>query len=211
MLNKKLPKLHFISQGQKPEEHLKSIEDACQAGCQWVQLRMKNTNFQEYLETALMAKEISSKYNTMLTINDNPRVALESKADGLHLGKEDISPREAREILGDIIIGGTANNWEDILRLSKEPVDYIGLGPLRFTTTKEKLSPILGVEGYKNLTQKMKSQGINLPILAIGGILTEDIPNLLDAGVWGIAVSGLIVNAEDKKAVCRAICDALEK
>lgn len=208
MPNKTFSKLHYISQGINP---LETIENACQAGCKWVQLRMKNTTFQEYLDTAIAAKEICQKYQALLTINDNPQVAFQAKADGLHLGKEDMSPSEARKIVGDIILGGTANNWDDILRLSQEKVDYIGLGPFAFTTTKEKLSPILGLEGYIELIQKMKSHDIQIPVLAIGGIELKDIPSLVNAGVWGVAVSGLITNADNKKAVCEAINLCFEK
>ena len=116
-----------------------------------------------------------------------------------------MSPSEARKIVGDITIGGTANSWEDILYLAEQKVDYIGLGPFRFTSTKENLSPILGIEGYDLLLQKMKNAKIDIPVLAIGGIELEDIPYIMDIGVWGIAVSGLLTNAEDKKAVCDAI------
>lgn len=209
MSKQDLPKLHYVSQSKAGLTHLKAIKNACQAGCKWVQLRMKNLSFEEYLETAIAAKEICQNYGAKLTINDNAQVALESGADGLHLGKEDMLPTKARAILGDIIIGGTANTWEDVLRLSKEPIDYIGLGPLRYTSTKEKLSPILGLEGYQSILDKMKKASIDLPVYAIGGIELPDIAPVLKTGVYGIAVSGLITNAEDAEVVCGAIFDLL--
>ena len=87
---------------------------------------------------------------------------------------------EARKILGpDIIIGGTANTIDDVIRLHKQGADYIGCGPFRFTTTKKNLSPILGLDGYKSIVLKMKESGINLPIVAIGGITVEDIPAVM--------------------------------
>ena len=89
---KELPQLHFVSQGLMPQEHLDSIDSALKAGCKWVQLRLKDTDFQTYLNTALSAREICNKYNAKLTINDDPQIALRSKADGLHLGKNDMSP-----------------------------------------------------------------------------------------------------------------------
>ena len=174
-----------------------------------MQLRLKKVSYEEYLETAIAAKEICQKHQVKLTINDNTQVALESKADGLHLGKQDMSPSEARKIVGDIIIGGTANTWEDIVYLAEQKVDYIGLGPFRFTNTKETLSPILGIEGYDKLLQKMKIAKIDIPVLAIGGIELEDIQYIVDIGVWGIAVSGLLVNAKDKKKVCDSIFNQL--
>lgn len=205
VIAKEFSKLHYVSQEKEGLTHLQSIENACEGGCRWVQLRMKNVSYQEFLNTAIEAKKICEKYRVKLTINDNVQVALESGADGLHLGKEDRSPSEARKIVGDIIIGGTANSWEDILHLAKERVDYIGLGPFRYTSTKDKLSQILGLEGYAELMKKMKEEAIDIPVLAIGGIGLEDIPSILKTGIWGIAVSGLITNAADKKVICAAI------
>jgi thiamine-phosphate pyrophosphorylase len=204
---RELPQLHFVSQGLMPEDHLDSIDSALKSGCRWVQLRLKDTDFQTYLNTALSAREICNKYNAKLTINDNPQIALRSKADGLHLGKNDMSPSDARIIVGDIIIGGTANTWEDVLELVSQNVNYIGLGPFRFTYTKKNLSPVLGIEGYDNIIQKMKTENIDIPLFAIGGIEQKDIPFILDVGVYGIAVSGLIHNAGDKTAVCKAVND----
>lgn len=84
---------------------------------------------------------------------------------------------EARQILGkDFIIGGTANTFEDVQMHYQAGADYIGCGPFRFTTTKKNLSPILGLEGYKAIVSQMKTAGINLPIVAIGGITYDDIP-----------------------------------
>lgn len=105
---------------------------------------------------------------------------------------------EARNMLGrNRIIGGTANTFEDVERLHRQGADYIGCGPFRFTTTKKNLSPILGLEGYLNITEQMKAHDIQLPIVAIGGILYEDISAIMQTGVTGIAVSGAILNAEN--------------
>lgn len=206
-----LAPLHYVSQSNASLSHLEAIENACKAGCKWVQLRMKNVSYQEYLDTAIAAKAICERHQALLTINDNPKVALASKAGGLHLGKEDMSPTEARKIVGDIVIGGTANAWEDIVRLSKEPINYIGLGPFRYTSTKEKLSPILGLEGYKKLLKKMEENGIDIPVFAIGGIQLEDVEAIQSTGISGIAVSGLITNADDPTAICESINNMFAK
>lgn len=201
-----LPKLHYVSQSKDGLTHLDAITNACKAGCRWVQLRMKDVPLETYIETAIAAKAICQEYQALLTINDNPQVALAAKADGLHLGKEDMKPSEARKIVGEgVVIGGTANTWEDVLRLSKEPIDYIGLGPFRYTATKEKLSPILGKEGYQTIINRMYKEGIELPVFAIGGIALDDIEEMLSTGVFGIAVSGLVTNAADQMAIVAAI------
>ena len=94
--------------------------------------------------------KICRKYNATLILNDHVHLVKEIGANGVHLGKSDMSPVKARELLGsNYIIGGTANNMEDIRQLHKSGVDYIGLGPFRFTRTKKNLAPILGIEGYK--------------------------------------------------------------
>ena len=206
-----LAPLHYVSQANANLSHLEAIEKACKAGCKWVQLRMKKVSYQDYLDTAVAAKTICDRYQALLTINDNPKVALAAKAGALHLGKEDMSPTEARKIVGDIVIGGTANTWEDIVRLSKEPIDYIGLGPFRYTSTKEKLSPILGLEGYKELLKKMEANGIHIPVWAIGGIQLEDVKAIQSTGVSGIAVSGLITNSDNPVAICESINNMFAK
>ena len=118
---------------------------------------------------------------------------------------------EARKILGNgKIIGGTANTIEDIVRLHKQGADYIGCGPFRFTTTKKKLSPVLGLEGYKSIVQNMRDKGIDLPIVAIGGITVADIPAIMATGVTGIALSGAILGAADPVAMTENILKTLE-
>ena len=105
---------------------------------------------------------------------------------------------EARKMLGrSRIIGGTANTYADIERLWRQGVDYIGCGPFRFTTTKQNLSPILGLEGYSSIMKQMAAHNIHLPLVAIGGILLTDVAVILQTGVTGIAVSGAILNAEN--------------
>lgn len=107
----------------------------------------------------------------------------------------DTSIKEARELLGEEkIIGGTANTYEDVVQRFHEKCNYVGLGPFKFTSTKEKLSPIVGLEGYKKIISTLKSEGIEIPIFAIGGILEEDIEPILNTSIYGVAVSGLITN-----------------
>ena len=141
--------------------------------------------------------KLCKKYGVPLIINDNVDIAIKCGADGVHLGKNDMSPDKAREILGSgKIIGGTANTLEDIVSLHSKGVDYIGCGPFRFTTTKQNLSPVLVLEGYREIVSGMKERGIELPIVAIGGICHDDIAAVMQTGVDGIALSGSILRAE---------------
>ena len=119
-------------------------------------------------------------------------------ADGVHLGKNDTPIDEARNILGkEYIIGGTANTIEDIVDIYKSGADYIGCGPFRFTSTKKNLSPIIGLEGYNKIISDIKQRNIDIPIVAIGGIVDEDIQLILNTGINGIALSGCLMNANN--------------
>ena len=194
-----MEKLYYISQGETPLNHLENIEKVCQAGCRLVQLRLKSVSDGIYLETAKKAKKICRTYSATLVINDNVNIAFASDADGIHIGKTDMPPSQAKAIIGSGIIGGTANTLDDCLRLIEQKVDYIGLGPFRYTTTKDKLSPILGLDGYKEIIQKLKVLKKDIPIVAIGGIQSSDFDALFAIGVSGIAVSGLLTDKPESE------------
>ncbi|NIJ43623.1 thiamine-phosphate pyrophosphorylase [Wenyingzhuangia heitensis] len=189
-------KLHYISQGATPKEHIENIQQACLSGAELIQLRLKNLSEKKILKIALEAREITNQFQTRLIINDYYKIAKEVKADGVHLGKTDTCPTEARKHLYTWqIIGGTANTLEDCKTLISKEVDYIGLGPFRFTTTKDNLSPVLGLEGYTVILEELKT---DTPIIAIGGITVEDVKAILKTGVSGIAISGEITKDFNK-------------
>lgn len=171
---------------------------ACRGGVRWVQFRLKKASPTHLREAAIQTQQVCRQYGARFIINDHVQLAKELEADGVHLGQQDLPPMEARRILGNQrIIGGTANTLAQIERLHEEGVDYIGLGPFRFTTTKEKLSPLLGISGYQHILSQCKAKGLHLPIVAIGGIQLADLSLLLQTGVHGIAVSGAICQQED--------------
>jgi thiamine-phosphate pyrophosphorylase len=193
-------KLQYISQGETATEQLKNIQDALDAGCRWVQLRFKKASAEELTDTALQVKKLCADHKAIFIINDHPHLAQEINADGVHLGLSDMSVPDARKIVGtDKIIGGTANTLDDVLRRVHEGCSYIGLGPFRFTQTKEKLSPVLGIKGYEEIMNALVQRSISVPIYAIGGITPEDTPAIMQAGLYGIAVSGIITHHADKK------------
>lgn len=190
--------LHYISQ----PAHTSNILAACDAGCKWIQLRIKNESPATVLPMAEAVKKICDRYQASLIINDYPQVAVAVGATGVHVGKQDMTVAAARAITGNnMIVGGTANTLEDILQHVADGASYVGVGPFRFTTTKQNLSPILGLSGYQQILQALKQKNIAIPVIAIGGILLEDIPALIAAGIHGIAVSGLITQAIHKQTV----------
>lgn len=204
--------LQFITHNNEKYNYIDSALEALKGGCRWIQLRMKDSPEEIVKDTALQLKEYCRKYDARLIIDDYVQVTLETEADGVHLGKNDMSPVEARKILGDkFIIGGTANTFDDIERLIAAGVDYIGLGPFRYTETKKNLSPILGIEGYRNILTSCREQGYTTPIVAIGGITIEDIPEIMNTGVNGIALSGTILRAENPQTETRMIINLINK
>ena len=195
-----IARLHYLTQDAVPHRtHEKQVEIACQNGVKWVQLRIKEADEKEILAIAKRVREITSRYHAKLIVNDYVHIAKEVRADGVHLGKKDMFLQEARKILpSGMILGGTANEEADILRLIKDGAAYIGLGPYRYTSTKKNLSPVLGFEKIKALLPLQKT----VPFIIIGGINLEDAGSILEAGAWGLAVSSAINLAPDmEKAV----------
>ena len=185
-----IPKLHYISQGSVPKEHLDNIQKACTSGAELVQLRLKNISDKKIVQLAHEAREITAHFQTRLLINDHYKIAKEVKADGVHLGKTDACPTVARKHLYTWqMIGGTANTLKDCETLLDKKIDYIGLGPYRTTTTKKKLSPLLGLEGYATILKDLETP---VPFIGIGGITTDDVTAILATGISGIAVSAAI-------------------
>ena len=204
--------LQFISHQNEKMTYLDGIREALAGGCKWIQLRMKGATDEEVRPIALKVKKLYKEQNATFLIDDRVELVKEVGADGVHLGKNDMPIAEARKILGDdFIIGGTANTFEDIKAHYEAGADYIGCGPFRFTTTKEKLSPILGLEGYREIIQKMKAENIDIPIVAIGGITKEDIPEIMKTGVNGIALSGCILNAKDPASETHDIMEMMRE
>lgn len=203
--------LQFITHYTESIGYLDSVRIALEGGCRWVQLRMKNATPDEIRPVALEAQRLCREAGATFIIDDHVELVGELKADGVHLGKNDMPIDEARHMLGpDCIIGGTANTFEDVEMHWRNGADYIGCGPFRFTTTKEKLSPVLGLEGYREVVGRMKGAGISLPIVAIGGITAEDIPAIMQTGVTGIALSGTVLRAADPVAEMKRLIGITE-
>lgn len=192
-------RLQFITHYTETYSYIDSVRIALEGGCRWIQLRMKEAEESLLEKTAITVQQMCKDYGATFIIDDHVLLTKKIKADGVHLGKNDMPIAEARKILGDsFIIGGTVNSFEDILsHLQEVTLDYFGCGPFRFTSTKKNLAPILGFDGYKDLIQKMKEMNIRIPLVAIGGICKGDIPELLQSGVNGIALSGSILHADD--------------
>ena len=203
--------LQFITHYTEKYSYIDSARIALEGGCRWIQLRMKDADASTLEETALIVQKMCKDYGATFIIDDHVLLTKKIKADGVHLGKNDMPIAEARRLLGDsFIIGGTVNSLDDVrATLQSATPDYFGCGPFRFTSTKKNLAPILGHEGYRNIIREMKEGGIRIPLVAIGGIRKEDIPELMADGVHGIALSSSILRAENPVEEMKGIIETL--
>ena len=203
--------LQFITHFTERHAYLDSARIALEGGCRWVQLRMKDADEGLFVATAREVRALCDRFGATFIIDDHAELVGATGADGVHLGKNDMPVAEARLMLGpDIVIGGTANTFDDVKALAEAGADYIGCGPFRFTTTKQRLSPVLSLEGYRRIVRRMRENGISLPIVAIGGITFDDIGPIMRTGVTGIALSGSVLRADDPVAEMRRVVEAVE-
>ncbi len=202
--------IQFITHSNTCYDYVEGARLALEGGCRWIQLRMKDAQEVDFLLAAKQIGAMCKEYGSTFILDDHVEWVGITGADGVHLGKNDMPVDEARNQLGaNRIIGGTANTFEDVERLWRQGANYIGCGPYRFTTTKKNLSPVLGLDGYRHIISKMKAHDINIPVVAIGGILQPDIKDVMATGVSGIAVSGAILNAENPVEEMKRFIDSL--
>ena len=186
-----IPKLHYISQGNTPREHLENIQKACTSGIELVQLCLDITSEKKLLNCAQEAREITSHFQTRLFIKDHSKIAKAVKADGIHITKADSCPtKTSTNLYSWQLIGGTANTIQDCEKLLDKQVNYMYLGPFKATTKGVNL-PILGLNGFTAITDILKT---GTPIMGHGGIITQDVKAILETGLSGIAVSDAITS-----------------
>ena len=187
-----ISKLHYISEGNTPEEHLKHIQSACTSGAELVELRLENVSEEKLLEVAKSAREITFHFQTRLIISENYKIAKEVKAEGVHLKTTDICPTEIRKHLYNWqIIGGTAHTLQNCETLISKDVDYICLGP--FIADKSS-NLALELKGYTAIMDVLNTE---IPIIGYGGIVTDNVKAILETGISGVAVSEAITQNFD--------------
>lgn len=204
-----IPKLHYISQGSSPKQHLENLQKACTSGAELVQLRLKNLSEKKVLKIATEAREITAHFQTRLIINDHYKIAKKVKADGVHLGQMDPCPTEVRKYLHTWqMIGGTANTLQESELLLTKEVDYISLGPFRTSETKNNIGPVLGLNGYTAIIEILKTK---TPIIGVGGITIEDVTAIIATGISGLAVSEEITQNFDTIKMFNQLLNASSK
>lgn len=182
------------------------VELAIQGGVTFVQLREKKKSKEEIIQIAREIKQITDKYQIPFVINDNVEVALEVGADGVHVGQEDMKAVEARRILGDKkIIGVSVHTVEEAVEAQKMGANYIGVGAVFPTSTKKNAVKM------SNKTLQDICQAVDIPVVAIGGIQTENIMELKESGIDGIAVVSAIFSKKDIKQAAKELREMVEQ
>ena len=194
-MNLKLPKIYPITDTRLSGlSHAEQVKRLIDGGANFIQLREKYFAPKAFYADAENALKIARENNVKIIINDRVDIALALKADGVHLGQDDLPPDKAREILGEnAIIGFSTHNLKQAVEALKFPVDYIAIGPVFTTATKENPDNVTGLEGVKKVREKIGG----FPLVAIGGINFENFQSVLESGADSIAiVSGIISKAE---------------
>ncbi|MEW6665464.1 MAG: thiamine phosphate synthase [Thermodesulfobacteriota bacterium] len=200
---KRIGRLHVLTDVvlQGRFSHVELARQAVRGGADTIQFRHKGGSTRWLIDTAREMREVCRKAGVCFIVNDRLDVAIASDADGVHLGQDDFPIPLARKILGnDRIIGGSAATLEEAFRCEEEGADYVGFGPVFPTGSKDDAGPVSGIEGLRTAVRSLK-----LPVVAIGGIHAANIPDVMGAGAWGVAVISAVCCSEDPERAAREL------
>ncbi len=206
---KRIGRLHVLTdtQLQKRFSHVELTEMAIFGGAEAIQFRQKHGSTREMIEEACIMMELCSRAGVNLIINDRIDIAIASNADGVHLGQDDFPIPMARRLLGEgKIIGGSAGNIEEAIKCVNEGADYIGFGPVYPTMSKDDAGPAKGIELMKQLIKR-----IRCPVIAIGGVNTVNLREIIDTGAYGAAVISAVCCAEDPAEAARELREVFDR
>ena len=206
-MNREALRLYLVTNRYQDslESFLKKVETACRSGVTIVQLREKNLTTNQYYQLAKQVKEITDAYQIPLIIDDRLDVCLAVDAAGLHIGDDELPVSVARQVLGsDKILGVTAKTVKRALEAEESGADYLGTGAIFPTTTKEN-APITLISTLKTICQR-----VAIPVVAIGGLTSENIDQLAATGIAGVAVVRDLMQAEDIEAKTQAFLTKLD-
>ena len=206
-MNREALRLYLVTNRYQDslESFFEKVETACRSGVTIIQLREKNLTTNQYYQLAKQVKEITDAYQVPLIIDDRLDVCLAVDAAGLHIGDDELPVSVARKVLGpDKILGVTAKTVKRALEAETWGADYLGTGAIFPTTTKEN-APITLISTLKTICQR-----IAIPVVAIGGLTSENIEQLIDTGIAGVAVVRDLMQAEDIEAKTQAVLTKLD-
>ena len=206
-MNREALRLYLVTNRYQDslESFLEKIETACRSGVTIIQLREKNLTTNQYYQLAKQVKEITEAYQVPLIIDDRLDVCLAVDAAGLHIGDDELPVSVARQVLGpEKILGVTAKTVKRAIEAEEGGANYLGTGAIFPTTTKEN-APITLISTLKTICQR-----VAIPVVAIGGLTSENIDQLIDTGIAGVAVVRDLMQAEDVEAKTQAFLTKLD-
>ena len=206
-MNRKVLRLYLVTNRYQDslESFLEKVETACRSGVTIIQLREKNLTTNQYYQLAKQVKEITDAYQVPLIIDDRLDICLAVDAAGLHIGDDELPVSVARKVLGpEKILGVTAKTVKRALEAETSGADYLGTGAIFPTTTKEN-APITLISTLKTICQT-----VAIPVVAIGGLTSENIDQLTGTGIAGVAVVRDLMQAEDIEAKVHAFLTKLD-
>ena len=206
-MNREALKLYLVTNRYQDslENFLEKVETACRSGVTIIQLREKNLTTNQYYQLAKQVKEITDAYQVPLIIDDRLDVCLAVDAAGLHIGDDELPVSVTRQVLGpDKILGVTAKTVKRALEAEEGGADYLGTGAIFPTTTKEN-APITLISTLKTICQR-----VDIPVVAIGGLTSENIDQLIGTGIAGVAVVRDLMQAEDIETKTQAFLTKLD-
>jgi thiamine-phosphate pyrophosphorylase len=204
---KRIGRLHVLTdtQLQNRFSHRELTKMAIAGGADTIQFRQKNGSTRELIEIARGMKELCAGAGLTFIVNDRIDIAIAADADGVHLGQDDFPIPLARKLMGDDkIIGGSAGDIKEALKCIEEGVDYIGFGPVYPTLSKDDAGPATGIEAMMSLLKV-----VTIPVIAIGGVNSGNIPAIISAGAHGIAVISAVCYSDDPEKASRILKEAL--
>lgn len=204
-MKKYISKFHYLTQDLPDRTHADQVQAACEAGANWIQYRCLSKSDNEMIEEINELAAICDDWGTTFILTDHYHLLHMVDAQGVHLEDMNADFKAIRKEIGDDkTLGGSANSFEDIHRIILSGVvDYVGCGPFSTTLTKPNNHALLGVGGYSEIISTMKKEEVDIPVLAVGGVSLADVDQLLDTGVYGIAVCSAINGAENPKLAVR--------
>lgn len=205
-------RLMFITNPNSQNTLQEQLEGYVNGGGRLLQIRLKGVPKDELRRVVERVVSVMDNLGGSVIVNDNWDVALATGAWGVHIGQKDGDPYKVRKAIGEnLALGVTVNTAQQLIALKDAPIDYVGLGPLRFTRTKNNLAPILGIEGIREVLMHAREEGVTHPIYVIGGVESIDVRPLMAMGVHGVAVSGSIAAASDPAFATQKFLESVEK
>jgi len=205
-MQKFISQFHYLTQDLPHRSHLEQVNLACEAGAKWIQYRCLSKTDDEMLEELHPIASVCDDWGTTLIITNHFHLVALADIQGVHIEDMNADLAAIRNIIGDDkTLGASANTFEQIKNHIQNGADYIGCGPFGHTDTKPNQSAHWGVEGYQNMVEKLKTENLEIPLIAAGGVQLQNVTALINTGIYGVAVSAAVNLSENPKEAYKAI------